>query len=559
MDIFTEIGLILALATGVSIGMKILKQPYIAGYILTGILVGPFAFNILHSTESFEGLSKIGIAILLFVIGLHLNPSVIKEIGKAALLTGVAQITITSAVGYWIAHLLGFSLIPALYIAVALTLSSTIIILKLLSDKGDLQSLYGKVTIGFLIVQDLFASAALIGIATFAQSQGSPLGVVVLGMISKLMIVVPILVFVNKVVITRIENFFAQSQELLFLTSLTWGIGMAGLFHILGFSAEIGALAAGVTIATSPFATEIGARMKPLRDFFIVIFFLHMGAQITIESFSVIVGPALVLSTLVLVGDPLIMYFVMNLLGFRTRTAFLSATTVAQVSEFSLILAALGVSVGHISPEVLSLITLVTLITITISSYVIHYADFLYGKLKPLLVFLEFRKVHIPEANEAVKSPEIILYGYDRVGANFVKAIKALRRPFLVVDYNPQTIKRLEKSGVPCLYGDAEDIEFIEEIGHTTAKLFISTIPDFEVNKLLVRRAHSSSGIKLVIAQNARQAKELYALGATYVIMPHYLGAKFAAHMVTKYGIYAPSFGKERRKHKKELSRTKSH
>lgn len=556
MDIFTEIGLILALATGVSVAMKILKQPYIAGYILTGILVGPFAFNILHSTESFEGLSKIGIAILLFVIGLHLNPHVIKEIGKTALLTGVAQISLTSALGYGIAQLLGFSFVSSLYIAVALTLSSTIIILKLLSDKGDLQSLYGKVTVGFLLVQDLFASVALIGIATFAQSNGNSLGVVVLGMVSKLLIIVPILVFVNKVVITRIENFFAQSQELLFLTSLTWGIGMAGLFHVLGFSAEIGALAAGVTIATSPFATEIGARMKPLRDFFIVIFFLHMGSQMTLESFSVILFPAIALSALVLIGDPLIMYFVMNVLGFRTRTAFLAATTVAQVSEFSLILVTLGVTVGHISPEILSLVTLVTLITITISSYVIHYADTIYAKLKPVLVLLEFRKAHAPEINTSKTPPEIILYGYDRVGANFVKAIKKLRRSFLVVDYNPQTIKRLDKAGIPCAYGDAEDIEFIDEIGHASAKLFISTIPDFEVNKLLVRRAQVSSGIKLVIAQNARQATELYALGATYVIMPHYLGAKFAAHMLTKYGIYSPSFRSERRKHQKELAKT---
>ena len=558
MDLFIEISIIILIAVVISMVMKTLKQPFIIGYILTGILVGPYFLNIFQSKENIEFFSKIGITILLFIVGLHLNPNVIREVGKISLVTGLGQVFFTSIIGYFICLAIGLSPIAAIYIAIALTFSSTIIILKLLSDKGDLDKLYGKISIGFLLVQDIFAALILIGITATAGTAGQTnLSLALGGMAIKGILLALILIIANRIVIPKITAFMASSQELLFLFSLAWGIGMAALFYKAGFSIEIGALAAGVVLSTNQFATEIGSRIRPLRDFFVLLFFIFLGSQVLLESISQIFLPALILSLFVLIGNPLIVIILMNLLGYKRKTGFLAGLTVAQISEFSLILAALGVSVGHLSNEMLSLVTLVGLITIAGSTYLILYSSRIYSLVEPIIKFFEFRKIVREKGLGDDKSYEIVLFGYDRVGADFVKAIKKLDKSFIVVDFSPKSIKLLGKQGIPCVFGDAEDIEFLNELGLSNIKLIVSTIPDFETNKLLIKYINNinPSAITIVISHYIKQAKELYLLGATYVVMPHYLGAQFASRMITRYGIDKKKFIEEQKRHQEQLEK----
>ncbi|MFA7302780.1 MAG: cation:proton antiporter family protein [Candidatus Paceibacterota bacterium] len=570
MPTFLELSLILVLATAISLVMRLLRQPLIVGYIATGILVGPYVLDLLHSREEMELFSKIGIAILLFVVGLTLNVDIVREVGKTALVTGVGQVLFTSIVGFFIVRALGFDALASAYVAVALTFSSTIIILKLLTDRGDADRLYGKISIGFLLVQDLIATFILLAVTAVGAvysvttggadvvfaAAGAELGRLAVygGAISL------VLYLISKYVLPRFVSFVGGNQEVLFIFSIAWGLGFASLFQVIGFSLEIGALIAGVMLAVSPFAYEIGARMKPLRDFFILLFFILLGASMVLSQFSMILVPALVLSVFVLVGNPFIVFVLMNLLGYRTKTSFMAGLTVAQISEFSLILASLGYSLGQVDQSIVSLITLVGIITIAGSTYLILYADSIYTFLRPLLEFMSLRKHHHRESKGGVGSLDTVIFGYDRVGHEFVSVAAEVSAQYLVVDYNPQSIKRLEEENIPYRYGDAEDIEFLQEIGIEQARMVVSSIPGHQTSLLLVRyyRAHNQTGVIIVLAHNNADAEELYSAGASYVVMPHHLGAHHAALMIARHGFDAARFEEERRLHIARLAKGRS-
>lgn len=557
MDIFIELTVIVLIASLFAVVIRLLKQPLIVGYILAGILSGPYFLNLLHSKEQIELFSKIGITILLFIVGLNLSPKVIREVGKVSLITGLGQVIFTSLIGFFIAIFLGIDRIAAIYVAIALTFSSTIIILKLLSDKGDLHKLYGKISIGFLLVQDIVATIVLLLISSLAGSSDTNLLALIGSFALKGLGLFILLYLISNYIMPRLSGKLASNQELLFLFSLAWGLGLSSLFFRLGFSVEIGALIAGVTLSLTPFAPEIGSRMKPLRDFFIVLFFILLGSQMVLENFSQLLIPALVLSLFVLIGNPIIVIVLMNLLGFKRKTGFLAGLTVAQISEFSLILATLGFSVGHLSQEVLSLITLVGLITITGSTYFILYSEKIYPRVEKVLKLLELRKSNKEAARGSDEVFDLVLFGYDRVGRDFVSVFQKLEKKFVVVDFNPDSIKRLEQESIPFRFGDAEDVEFLDDLGLAQIKLSVSTIPDFETNLLLTKRIKelNPKAIAIAISHDVREAQELYDAGASYVIMPHYLGAQYATHLISRLGLDTNAFIEEKEKHLSYLGR----
>ena len=551
MNIFTEITIIVAIAAFISLIMRLLRQPLVVGYILTGIIVGPYTLNILQSTDQVELFSKIGITVLLFIVGLNLNPQVIKELGKVSLVTGVGQVLVTSAIGFSIALLLGIERIAAIYISIALTLSSTIIILKLLSDRGDLNKLYGRIAIGFLIIQDLIASLILLFISTFSTAGDANLTILILFLVVKLLIVLCSLYLVSAYVIPSLFKFVAKSQELLFLFSLAWGLGLAVTLYQIGFSLEIGALIAGVTLSVTPYAYEIGSRLRPLRDFFIVLFFILLGSQMVLDKVIELIIPTLLFSVFVLIGNPVILILLLNLLGFKRRTSFMAGLTVAQISEFSLILASLGFSLGHISRDILSLITMVGLITITGSTYFILYSERIYPHVEGLLKRLQLLPEKKKEPGSNGQEFDCILFGYDRVGADFIKIFSKMNVSYIVVDYNPTSVQRLAEQNIPYRFGDAEDVEFLEELNLSKTKLVLSTIPDHKTNVLLTRKITRSNkrAISIIIAQTIQQAQTLYQEGATYVLMPHYLGARYASHMISRFGLHKQAYLEEKEKH----------
>ena len=550
-EVFVQISIIIAIVFVVSFVMRLLRQPLIIGYIISGIIIGPFFLDIISMNETIQIFADFGIAFLLFIVGLNLSLKVIKEVGKIALITGVGQVLFTSLFGYFIAIAFGFSPLTALYIAIALTFSSTIIITKLLSDRGDLDSLYGKISIGFLLVQDFIAILILIIVSSL--SSGSNLISSVGFTILKGVILTALIVSISLFILPKTQKFFAKSQEFLFVFAIAWGLGLASLFYYIGLSLEVGALIAGVVLSVSPYSLEISSKLKPLRDFFVISFFLIIGSHMVLTGFSEVIIPALVFSIFILIGNPLIVMILMGIFGYTKRTGFMAGLTVAQISEFSLILIALGIKVGHLSPEILSFVTFIGLFTIAGSTYMILYSNLIYPKLSKYLGIFERKEV---KKEPKIKTNyKVVLFGYNRIGFGILTALKKLRMKYLVVDFNPDIVQNLKKLKIPCVYGDAYDIDFLEELSLDKVKMVVSTIPDFETNVLLVETVKKVNTKAIIIARahQIRDAFELYKKGADYVLTPHFLGGEYISKMISDFDIGKEDYEKEKKKHLKML------
>ncbi len=556
MDIFIELSILIGITVLIAGIMRLLKQPLIIGYILTGIIVSPYFLNIVRSTETMAVFSQIGVALLLFIVGLSLSPKVIREVGKVSVVTGIGQIIFTSLIGFFISRLLGFSVIVSVYIAIALTFSSTIIIMKLLSDKKDLEKLYGKISIGFLLVQDIFVIVLLLVISSFSGKL--TMTSLTIGTVLGGLLLIVVLILISIYILPSLSKFFAKSQEFLFLFSIGWGLCLAALFYHIGFSMEIGALIAGVALSMSPYHYEISSKMRPLRDFFIILFFILLGSQMVFGNISQFIIPAIIFSVFILIGNPLIVMTLMGLLGYNKKTGFQAGLTVAQISEFSLILVALGVKVGHLSIEILSLVTIVGLITIAGSTYLISYSDKIYPYLSKYLSIFEREKLR-KDAKDKFKAYDIILFGCNRVGYDFLKIFKKMKKKFLVIDYDPELISELTKKKINCRYGDIDDTEFLDELNLNEVKMAVSTIPSFETSLLLINKIKqiNKKAIMIVISHDIEETETLYDAGATYVITPHFLGAHHASMMINKHRLNFNKFLKEKKKHLKQLKTKK--
>ncbi|MFO0765114.1 MAG: cation:proton antiporter [Patescibacteria group bacterium] len=295
MDMFLQIALVLLIATGFSLLMQKIRQPLILGHILTGIVVGPTWLGFLHPEGAFELFAKLGITALLFIVGLSLSPKVVREVGKTAVIGGFAQIIFTAFFGFLLALYFGWSMVPAIYIALCLTFSSTIIVLKILQDKRDIGALYGRLATGTMLVQDLAATILLVVMAAIGGGLEGGISQALLLIVCKGILLAVGLVFFSRVILPSMTKLFASSQEFLLLFSVAWGVGVAVVFKLMGFSVEVGALVAGVSLATSPYHYEISAKMKILRDFFLVLFFVTLGASLSFAGIAQLAVPAIVL------------------------------------------------------------------------------------------------------------------------------------------------------------------------------------------------------------------------------------------------------------------------
>ena len=399
-------------------------------------------------------------------------------------------------------------------------------------DKEDLDSLYGRISVGFLLVQDFIAMLLLLTLSSIGT--GMTLERVLIMTLLKAAVLVPAFWVVSAKILPRVLGYVAKSQELLFVFSVAWCFLVASILVKAGFGIEVGALIAGITLSGSVYYREINARIRPLRDFFLIIFFIVLGTRLGFDGLREILVPMLVFSLFILVGNPLIAMFIMRLLGYHTRTGFLAGTTVAQVSEFSFILIMAGMTVGHVGNAALVLATGVGIITITVSSFMIQHNDRLYERLKFLFRFLEPKTSLSIEHRRAHTAKEVVLFGFHLTGMELLRAVRALKRSYLVVDFDPVATKQLEAQGEPHVYGDAGDENFLEEIKADRARLIVSTIPDATISLAILTflRARAFKGVVIVSAHTQAQAQKCYELGATYVIVPTVLSGKKFSEML---------------------------
>src|SRR5680860_217467 len=557
-DILIEIAVIVGVGLLLSGVASLLKQPLIIGYIAAGIILGPSFLNIVKSTDAIASFAQLGIVVLLFTVGLSLSPKVFRKVGKASLITGIGQILLTSSLGFIISSSLGYSLINSMYIAVALTFSSTIIVMKTLSDKGDGETLYGRISVGLLLVQDVVVMLILAIISSFSSgTAGSSLSLLDLGMITAIIVLlIPLSIYVLPTIMKRV----AKSQEYLLLFSLGWCLLLAVIFHELKFSMEIGALLAGVALSMSSYRHEIISKLRPLRDFFIFLFFIYLGSQMVLSNLGNSIVPIIVLSAFIIIGKPVIVYVVMGLLGYTKKNSLLTGLALAQISEFSLILIALGVKLGQLSPEILSLVTIVGLISIAGSSYLMMHSEIIFSRLSRFLPNIGNKQNAniIKSANH--NHNEIVIFGYDKVGFSLLNSFKKMGKKYLIIDYNPEVIKYLEAMKINCAYGDAENDDLLYDLCLSKKKMVISTIPVYETNSLILRniREYSDQTIVILVSNSIEDSLKLYDQGANYVIIPRFLGGEHASKLIEKNEFNIDLFTKAKIAHINHLGDRKS-
>lgn len=547
MHLFTELSILLAIGAGIAIVMRALRQPLIIGYIVTGIIAGPTFLDLIHDATAFSQLGSLGVAILLFIIGLDLNTKIISRLGKVVFLVTLAQMAVIIWAGFLTARLLDFGRLEAMVIGLALAMSSTIIIVKLFNDKKETTRLYAQIAIGILILQDFVATAGKIGLA--AKSEGGSVGDIVI-LLGRGVAVTVLLFVVSRQVIPRFTRALESSKELLLLFSLGWALGIASLFEAVGFSIEIGALFAGISLATLPYSNEMASRLKPLRDFFLVIFFIMLGQAMAPGKMMDSLSVALIFSFIVLVIKPLIVLVTMGVLGYTKRASFKTGIALSQISEFSLVFVSAAVATGLVRDQAATTITMVALITFAVSTYLIKYDDVLYTQLEHHLRFFE-RKVTKIEQHGAINSYPIVMFGYNKGGHEFLKTFAAMQKKFVVVDYDPEIVDSLEQKQVPFLYGDAVDPELLEEIHLDKSKLVVSTISDQKTNLFLSHwlAKHNPHAVFVCSADSAEHASDLYSDGASYVMIPHYIGSEKLGAFLKKNGFSKGEFKKYREKH----------
>jgi len=516
-----EIGIIIILATIFAFLIKALKQPIIPGYIIAGILVGPLFLGLIKNEGLITSLSEIGVAFLIFTAGLEIKFKKLKEVGKTTAIAGTLQVIITFAIAFLVSVLFGLNNSSATYVGLIIAFSSTMIVFKILSDRREINSLHGRIIIGILLIQDVIAIVALL----ILSSDFSAYSLLIVFAKGALFAIVAL---VLSKLINPVLKISAKSHELLLLVSISFLFLFIIGSLLGGFSLIIGAFFAGVALANSDYKTEIEGKVTPLREFFAVIFFVALGMQLKLITLN-FVYLFLALFVLVIVVKPLIIMFLVRGLGYKKSTSFFTGSSLAQTSEFSLILATMGLALHQISDGLFSMLVLLTILTMSLTTYFIHHEKKLlkmFGWVLNILHKLGYSEEELEYHEYNVK--KVIIVGCHRMGSLFVKEFEKNKKEIFVVDYNPEIIKSLIEKRVPCIYGDFGNEEVFEKINMKKAAILISTIPDLDDNLLLVRKSRKQNRDLLifVVADRISEALELYNAGADYVILPQVVGGQ---------------------------------
>jgi Kef-type K+ transport system membrane component KefB len=537
---FPEIALLLLVCALAGAVFVRLRQPVLIAYIVVGIALGPAAFGLVTAHDQVDLLAQIGVAVLLFVVGLKLDLHHVRHIGPVALATGLGQLTFTIVIGFALVLALGKGWVEALYIAVALTFSSTIIIVKLLSDKRELDSLHGRIAVGFLIVQDLAVVIAMMAMSAFratGDANGAPPGLphVLASLAWRLALAAGLLFVLMRWVLPRVVAAMARSQELLLVFAIAWGLALAALGEAAGFSKEAGAFLAGFSLASTPFREAMNARLTSIRDFLLLFFFIDLGAKLDFSTLGAEVWSAAVLSLFVLIGNPLIVMAIMGYMGYRKRTGLLAGLTVAQISEFSIVFVAMGISLGHVGTSTLGLVTLVGLVTIAASTYLILYSQPLYEQLAPWLGVFErrqpLRELAAEQGQDESQSAEVIVFGLGRYGSRLLAQLRDTGIAAIGIDFDPEAVRELRKRGLPVRFGDGEDPHFVESLPLKQARWVLTTLPQWEPNRSLLHALREAGyrGPVAAAARDAAHARALAAAGVQRILNPFDDAADHAA------------------------------
>jgi Kef-type K+ transport system membrane component KefB len=534
-----DLGIILLASAAALLVARRLHVPSIIVYMFTGLLLGP-ATGVLGVASTVDLISHFGIALLLFIVGLELSLEKIRDVGRVAVIAGLGQVVFTAAGGVGLSVLLGFTLVEALFIGTALTFSSTIVVVKLLDQKGHLHSLYGRIAVGIFLVQDLVVIVVLTFLAGL-NTEALTAGGVARGMLfafGGMALLLGGAMLASRYVLPPLFAWMSASLEGMFILSLCWCFALVLAAEAMGLSLEIGAFLAGIALAQLPYNHELRRRVHPLMNFFIAIFFVSLGLQMELAQAGSQWAPALVLSLFVLIGNPLIFLFIIAGLGYDVRTSFMTSVTVAQISEFSFIFAAMGVGAALIGEPILSLVAVIGLVTIGVSSFMILYSDALFrhvdraGLLRPFHALS--RNAQPPESGGEALRDHIIVVGMNSLGRALVHELAQRGLDVVAVDTDPA---KLEGLPATTILGSVDHGSVLAEAGLERAKLLVSALQIEESNKLLAYRCRQLGVPASIHAFDVSVQRDLHDIGVDHLILSKNAGIRQMAAALRSAGV----------------------
>ncbi|MBU2595447.1 cation:proton antiporter [Patescibacteria group bacterium] len=534
-SILMEIGFLFLFATVAAFLVRLLKQPVLPFFIIAGIIAGPI-LHLISPSPLILSLSEAGIAFLLFIVGIEMNFGKIEKSSKVikyAALTAMAQLIVFALLGLLLGRLFHLNQLYSFYLALAITFSSTMIVVKLLTDKGELLTIHGKSAITILLIQDVFAIIALIFISSLNELSFIHLGSIFL----KTILLFLVAFALRKLAYHHLFKFAACSQELLFLLTISIVLGFGILSNYLGLSIAIGAFVAGVSLAGSDFAYEISIKVRPLRDFFATLFLVTLGLLIVPTALK---GSLLLIIAIILVSvllKPLFIFFSLLIFNFRASSSLRTALYLGQISEFVLVAGLIGIAHNQIDERLFSIITASFIATAVISSYFITYMRFFTDRLNDLAKKFERPGAHLYEKLPKKLENHAVIFGYHRTGEKIVETLKKMGITLIVVDFNPDIIDELEQKDINHLYGDMADKEILDKMNLHKTSIVVSTIPNVNQNIAMIEQVRKSNpkATIYVTAKEIEEALELYETGASYVILPHFLGGEETSLLIERF------------------------
>ena len=543
-DILLQISIAVVAATAMAFAARWARQPLILAYIAAGVVIGSTEGLGWVRTHDIEPVSELGLILLLFMIGLEIDVKKLRQAGAAVLAVGVTQFALCVAMGLGFAAWLGLGSerFDGLYFAVACALSSTMIVVKLLYDKFELDTLPGRVTLGILILQDAWAIAFLALQPTMTNPQVGPIAISLVKGIALLVFSFAAARYVLPVIFRSV----ARTPELMLITALAWCFGVSLLASLLGLSREMGALVAGIAISAFPYNLDVVAKIISLRDFFITLFFVALGTKIPRPTGEVllIAGAAsvFVIASRVLSISP-ILYFLRS----GNRASVVPAINLSQISEFSLVICTIGLGLGHVSEKLLSIVVFTLVITSVVSTYGILYNHEIFSRLNPLLKRFGVRDLdqfrEVGNAKEEVEK-DIVFLGFSRYASSLLEELlrreESLKDRIRVIDFNPEVKRELDRRGIANVYGDVSHQDTLHHANVSGAKILLSTIPDTVLKGTTNGRLLQQGK---VLAPNARLiatadffyvARELYDEGAAFVFMPRLMSVRDLTDVVLR-------------------------
>lgn len=549
-----ELAMIVSVILAIWYVMQLLRQPSIVGYILSGIVLSPQLNNLIQNQESVQLFAYLGIVMLLFLVGLWLSVRIIRDVGKISLVVGVGQVLFTSLVWVVIAWLLGNDWLTAMFLAIWLTFSSTIVIVKLISDRWDAHKLYGKISLGMLIVQDMIAMMILIAFALISsvRDTGGDMTVIV-STFASIVGAWLIVWLISRYGLHFLLKKFSTSEEYLLLFSIGRALLVAAWFERAGLTMEAGALIAGIALAESSEKFLIVSKIKTLRDFFIALFFVYMWSNLVFDGMMSLWPEIIILSLFVLIGNPLIVFFLMRQFRYDWRTGFMTWLTVAQISEFSFIVMGMGMAMWFITNDsILTIITFVALITMAGSSYLFAYADTLMDRISRYIP--QMKKWYTDTETVSGHEYDIIVVGYGDHGQKLCRSLSG-HFSILVLEHDPQIVRHaIVPDHVTIIHADVTEDEIRKEVEQYHARFVIVTSSELSVS---IASHHYNKHLDRHIIARTKSEKDaimLYKKGIDIVHVVHEAAVDQTIDLIQESVFDHESVGRYKHRHLDDLT-----